>query len=55
MYLSGKHISNINTRTVYTANIQTLHKNCNNNRFITLDNFNVLKILLILKKRSYFI
>ena len=38
-YVPVKHYSNNNTQTVYTATIQT---SCNNNHFITLDNFNVL-------------
>ena len=42
----GRHNSNINIQTVYTVSKQT---SCNTNHFVTLDNFNVLKILLILK------
>ena len=47
----GKHDTNINTQTVYTATTQIdFVRNCNNNHFtpfyFKLDSFNVLKILL---------
>jgi hypothetical protein len=49
MYVHGRHNSSINTQIVYTATIQT---SCNDNHFIALDNFNVLKILLILTRAA---
>ena len=49
LYVPGGHNSNINTQIVYTASIQT---SCNNNHSITLDNSNVLKILLILTRAA---
>ena len=49
VYVQRRHNSNINTQTVYIATVQTA---CNYNRFITLDNFNILQILLILTRAA---
>ena len=48
-HVPGRHSGNINTQIVYTATLQT---SCNNNHFIILDNFNVLKVLLILTRAA---
>ena len=48
-YIPGRHNSSINTQIVYTATLQT---SCNSNHFIILDNFNVLKTLLILARAA---
>jgi hypothetical protein len=45
----ARHDSNTNTQIVYMATKQT---SCNNNHFITLDNLNVLKTLLILERAA---
>ena len=48
-YVPARHNNDINTQIVYMATIQT---SCNNNHFITLDNFHVLRILLILTRAA---
>ena len=48
-YVPGRYTSSINTQFVYTTTKQT---SCNNNYFITLNNFYVLKILLILARAA---